>query len=66
MKSPVETVIDLMNEAPEQTETRRALAKAQRESFDNERDPDLEERRGGFRGASRRNDAWDMREGDYL
>jgi len=30
-----------------------------------ERDPDLEERRGGFRGVSRRNDAWDMEGSDY-
>ena len=36
MKSPVEVVIDLMNETPEQTETRRALAKAQRESYEDE------------------------------
>ena len=31
-----------------------------------EPDPDLEEKRGGFRGVSRRNDAWDLNELDYL
>lgn len=33
MESPVETVINLMNETSEQTATRRALTKAQREKY---------------------------------
>lgn len=30
-----------------------------------ERDQDLDEKRNGFRGVSRRNDAWDKKESDY-
>lgn len=66
MNSPEQVVIDLMNETPAETETRRAIAAARRESYqDNERDMDLEEKRGSFRGVSRRNDAWDQSESDY-
>lgn len=40
MKSPAEIVTDLMNETPEQTEARRALAKAQRESIEQNEEED--------------------------
>lgn len=36
MKSPEQIIEGLMAETPDQTETRRALAKAQRESYEDE------------------------------
>lgn len=59
MKSPAEIVIDLMNESPAETETRRMLAKSQRESFDEyQEECEPSERQQGHIDAG-------MKEGDF-
>ena len=58
MKSPVEVVIDLMNETPEQTKARREL---------NEKRRELDAEYPKYQGCrNKKCDDWDMREEDYL
>ena len=60
MKSPVETVIDLMNETPEETAERRVATDEKREEA---RIENLE-----YQEECKQEDRpdWDMKESDYL
>lgn len=59
-------ITNVMDETKEQTEQRRKENAERREEYNSERDQDLEPKRDDFKGVSRRNDAWDMNESDYL